>query len=550
MAKNLAKHVNSGTSQTEQARADQVKNNAGGFVFKVTPMQQLRRFLVLGSSGGTYYVDEKKLTKDSVKNIVSLFDKDTSGIAAIDEIVKVSDEGVAPKNDPALFALAIAASCSNDKVRAYALQNLNKVARIGTHMFTFLTYVDEMRGFGKGLQKALARWYDNKGDNLALQVCKYPQRRVEGCLPWSHRDVLRKIHMVPGSPQMNQIFKYVVKGKDAFNATEWDALKSDKALQYIWAHEAAKAAQNEKELLPLIKNYKLVRESIPNQFFGKDVFAELLPHMGMTAMIRNLNRMTECGLLKPLGKETNLIVSKLTDEALLQKERIHPFNVLVAQRQYMCGQSRNLVWTPVQQVVDALEEAFYKSFKFVEPTGKRFLLGLDVSGSMGSPVNGYNGGNYQSQAGVLSCAEAAAAMAMTTVRTEKNSCTMGFADRFKDLKISANDTLEQVLRKTTNQNFGGTDCALPMTWALQNKIEVDVFIIYTDSETYFGNIHPHEALVQYRKKMGIPDVKLIVTAFSATEFSIADSNDPFMLDCCGMDASVPQIISSFVKGDI
>ena len=549
MAKNLAKHVNSGTSQTEQARADQVQNNAGGFVFKVTPMQQLRRFLVLGSTGGTYYVTEKKLTKDNVKNIVSLFDKDTSGIAAIDEIVKVSDEGVAPKNDPALFAMAIAASSPNERVRNYALQNLNKVARIGTHLFTFITYVDEMRGWGKGLQKALSRWYDDKGSNLAFQVCKYPQRKVEGCLPWGHRDVLRKIHMKPGTPQMGQVFKYVVKGKDGFNATEWDALKTDKTLQYIWAHEAAKVAKSEKELLPLIKNYKLVRESIPNQFFGKDVFAELLPHMGMTAMIRNLNRMTECGLLLPLGKETSFIVEKLNDETLLQKERIHPFNVLVAQRQYMCGQSRNLTWKPVQQVVDALEEAFYKSFKFVEPTGKRFLLGLDVSGSMSSPVNGYNGDMWQSQAGTLTCAEASAAMAMTTVRTEKNSHVMAFADRFKELKISANDTLEQVLSKTTRQNFGGTDCSLPMTWALQNKIEVDIFIVYTDNETWSGSIQPFEALKQYRKKMGI-NSKLIVTAFAGTEFTIADPSDSGMLDCVGLDSSVPQIIHDFAADKI
>jgi len=549
MAKNLTKHINSGTSQIEQAKADQVENNAFGYVFSVTPLQQLRRFLILGSSGGTYYVGEKKLTKDNTKNIVGLFSNDTTGIKAVDTIVEYSFDGRCPKNDPALFALAIAASSPSDKIRSYALQNLNKVARIGTHLFTFISFCDEMRGWGKGLQKALARWYDNKGDNLAFQVCKYPQRKVEGCLPWSHYDVLRKIHMKPSSTQMEQIFKYVVKGKDGFNATEWDALKSDKALQYIWAHETAKAAQSEKELLPLIKNYKLVRESIPNQFFGKNVFAELLPHMGMTAMIRNLNRMTECGLVKDLSKETSFIVAKLNDEAALQKARIHPFNVLVAQRQYMCGQSRNLTWEPVQQIVDALEDAFYKSFKFVQPTGKRFLLGLDVSGSMGSPINGYNGGMYQSPAGVLSCAEAAAAMSMTTARTEKVSKIMGFAERFKDLGISAKHTLEEVLRKTTNQNFGGTDCSLPMTWALRNKIEVDVFIIYTDNETWSGNIQPFEALKQYRKKMGI-DAKLIVTAFFGTNFTIADPSDNGMLDIVGMDASAPQIIYDFAADKI
>jgi len=566
MAKNIAKHVNvnAGTPQSEKAREDQVLNNAGGYVFKTSEMEQLRRFLILGSSGGTYYVGERKLTQDNAKNIVKLFNDAKTGIQAVQEIIRVSDEGIAPKNDPAIFALALAASSSNSMVRNHALKNLDKVCRIGTHLFTFITYVDEMRGWGKGLQKAIQRWYDNKGENLAFQVCKYPQRRVEGCLPWSHRDVLRKIHMKPSSLQMGQVFKYVVKGKDGFNGTEWD---TDKALQYIWAHDKAKNATTTKEIVPLIKTYRLARESVPNQLFGKEVFEALQPHMGMTALIRNLNRMTECGLLVPMGKVTNEVIDKLTDETLLAKERVHPFNILVAQRQYMCGQSRNLTWQAVPAIVDALEDAFYKSFQFVEPTGKRFLLGLDVSGSMGSQINSSNKpGNiyscYSSQPGALSCAEAAAAMSMVTARTEKKSHVMGFADSFRDLGIRANDTLDQVLRKTSSMNFGGTDCSLPMKWALKNNVEVDVFIVYTDNETWYDGggyswggqthndeKHVFEALNQYRKKTGI-DAKLVSVAMSPTNFSIVDPKDAGMLNVVGFDSSAPQIIHDFAADKI
>ena len=47
--------------------------------------------------------------------------------------------------------------------------------------------------------------------------------------------------------------------------------------------------------------------------------------------------------------------------------------------------------------------------------------------------------------------------------------------------------------------MGGTDCALPMVYAKNKHLDVDVFIVYTDSETWFGKIHPTEALKQYRK---------------------------------------------------
>jgi 60 kDa SS-A/Ro ribonucleoprotein len=39
-------------------------------------------------------------------------------------------------------------------------------------------------------------------------------------------------------------------------------------------------------------------------------------------------------------------------------------------------------WTPAPQVVDALDAAFYAALGNVEPTGRRFLLALGVSGSM------------------------------------------------------------------------------------------------------------------------------------------------------------------------
>jgi 60 kDa SS-A/Ro ribonucleoprotein len=113
------------------------------------------------------------------------------------------------------------------------------------------------------------------------------------------------------------------------------------------------------------------------------------------------------------------------------------------------------------------------------------------------------------------------------------------------LDIDAKMRLDQVVNYTRDLPVGGTDCALPMIYAADNKIEVDVFQIYTDNETWAGNMHPSEALAEYRQRMGRP-AKLVVGAFSATEFSIADPNDHNMLDVVGFDANVPTVIADFV----
>ena len=52
------------------------------------------------------------------------------------------------------------------------------------------------------------------------------------------------------------------------------------------------------------------------------------------------------------------------------------------------------------------------------------------------------------------------------------------------------------------------------------KMNVDCFIILTDSETWVGHTHPVEALRQYRRKSGIP-AKLVVVGMVSNEFTIA-----------------------------
>lgn len=77
-------------------------------------------------------------------------------------------------------------------------------------------------------------------------------------------------------------------------------------------------------------------------------------------------------------------------------------------------------------------------------------------------------------------------------------------------------------------------------------IDVDTFVIYTDSETWYGDIHPAQALTNYREKTGI-DAKLIVVGMVANEFSIADPNDAGMLDIVGFDTAAPAIMTEFSK---
>ena len=86
-----------------------------------------------------------------------------------------------------------------------------------------------------------------------------------------------------------------------------------------------------------------------------------------------------------------------------------------------------------------------------------------------------------------------------------------------------------------------------MIQALKNNEQVDAFVIYTDSETYMGTIHPQAALEEYRKATGI-DAKLIVVGMTSNCLTIADPKDLNTLNLAGFDTATPRIINDFTQG--
>ncbi len=563
MKKNI-KNALTGLNATETPQGlpipgrDMVENNAGGFVFKLDEWKQLERFLILGSEGGTFYVSEKKLTAENANKVLLLLQKD--GLKVVAKTVEMLTSGRAPKPDTAIFVLALAAAKGDDATRKAALAAVPSALKTGTQLLKFVDTVNELRGWGRGLKKAIQLWFKGrKAETLALQLVKYKQR--EG---WSMKDVLRLAKPVPADDVQGKLFGWTAK-KDNAAWAKAPVAPGDKALDFVWAAEQASGlklvAENAdtaeakailaeanqasvKKLVDLIVTYRLPREALPTEALNRaEVWEALLQEMPMTAMIRNLGTMSKIGLLKPLSDAEKLVAGRLTDAARLRGAKVHPIQVLSALRTYSSGRGVRsaATWTVSNKIVESLDEAFELSFGAVEPAGTRHLLGLDVSGSMsGGEIAGVPG---------LSPSAATAALAVVAARTEPWTAIMGFADSFRDLGITARDRVDVATRKVSGLTFGSTDASVPMTWALQNKIQVDTFVVLTDSETWAGNIQPVQALEKYRQATGI-GARLIVVGMTSTGFTIADPNDAGMLDVVGFDGATPAFMAKFAKGDL
>src|SRR4051795_9758042 len=153
----------------------QAPNSTGGFAWAVDAWTRLRRFLILGSEGGSYYATEWSLTRENAQAVEQAVQED--GQRAVAEIVRVSAEGRAPTKHPALYALAYAAGAGDVEARRAALAALAQVARTGTHLFQFAVFVEGFRGWGRALRRAVGQWYAARPvDALAYQAVKYRQR--------------------------------------------------------------------------------------------------------------------------------------------------------------------------------------------------------------------------------------------------------------------------------------------------------------------------------------------------------------------------------------
>lgn len=522
----------------------QVANSAGGYAWPVDKWTRLDRFLVLGSEGGTFYIGERALTQENARSVVACVAEDGRRVVA--RSVEVSVAGRAPKNDPALFALAIAAGLGDADTKTAVWAALPKVARTGTHLFHWLQYMQAFRGWGRGARTAVARWYTDKSvEDVAHQVLKYPSR--DG---WAHRDVLRLAHPKATSAGHDLVFRYATKGWEGIltlpGVDGMDLVRRIEAVEALKYQAPGLAALT-------IAQHGLTREMVPTELLVHAVVWEaLLERMPLTAMIRNLGVMSKVGLLSPMSRAAAMVTDRLGRRDVLRAARVHPMAILAALKTY--GQGRGMrgtgKWAPVAQVVDALDAAFYLAFENATSTGKRVMLALDVSGSMSAGVGGMP---------FLSCREASAAMALVTAAREPQHMFTAFTNGsfpsrwgnmssgLSVLSLSPRQRLDDVVKCISDLPFGGTDCALPMLEALKHGWQVDLFIIYTDNETWAGQVHPAQALRQYRERTGIP-ARLVVVGMASNGFSIADPNDAGMLDVVGFDAAVPQVIADYGAG--
>lgn len=508
----------------------QVKNNTGGYVYKTSDREAFTRFMILGTASNTYYQSVKDLTREALPVLDRVLKSDPDWM--LEEIIAISEAGRSPKQDAGIFALAFMTLSDDAAVRSKVYDAIPRVCRTGSTYLQFVSEVESLRtmfnkGWGSGLSRGVRNWlYKQDANKLAYQVAKYGSR--EG---WSMRDVLRMTKPSAGGEARRATFGWIT-------GNDYNTEALPKILHGV---NVVREAKTVNEVVQAITDYRLTREMVPAAWLKEPkVWEALVPGMPMGALLRNLGTLSARGLLNEGSEYSRLVQSKFTNAEAIREARLHPYNIALAMKTYQQGRGTrgSQVWTVNKRIVGALEDAIDLSFGLVEPTGLRYEIGLDVSGSMEI-------GSWGREASPITPREATILMSMPLYRTEEQCGLFGFSSTYTDLtkKIGVKDSYRSALSAVSNLPFSSTNIGLTIETALKARRPVDVFIVMTDNEVNQG-YHVAGLLQKYRETMGI-NAKLIVCGFTATQFTVGDPDDRGTLNIAGLDSALPSIVREF-----
>ena len=517
---------------------------------------RLRRFLVLGADGAAYHVAPRDLTRDDAAVVAAGLAED--GLRVVAEILAVAEAGRAPHPEPGLFALALAAAAECDETRRAALAALPRVARTGAHLFRFAGYVQSLRGWGRGLRRAVGGWYNARTPTeLVYQAVKHPA--LGG---WTHPDLLRLGHPKAASPAHDAVYKWLVSGE--LRAETVRALPDGAALAPLVVLGLLRHETDPRAAARLIRLARLPREAVPPALLGSaEVWAALLETMPLGAMLRSLGTMSAVGLLTAGGDATRTVADRLGDEARVARSGLHPIGVLAARKAYARGQGEEgAAWAPVPAVLDALDVAFDAAVANVVPTGRRLRLALGVGPAMDRlRVTGLP---------LLSAREVTAAMALVAARVEPDLEVVAYGPGIVPVAVAPWQRLDEVAATLRAIPAGPADPDLAVRDALRRGVRVDAFVSLLggtndgpagtadDAAPAPGAGDGHGAagpaadpLALYREATGTAVLQAVVALGGDAGPAPADgAADLGRLAYHGFDATTPAILGQFVRGEL
>ncbi|KAL3214483.1 hypothetical protein MRX96_051472 [Rhipicephalus microplus] len=485
---------------------------------------RLRRFLRTGLEGSRYQAGGvgaagAKFSSESAPTLHALVEG-TMAPVVLQELLRLVDNTDENSSRHATcpeaiaYALALCAASDHRPTKAAAYTAFPQICKCPAQLFAVTRYLEEVSegtGWGRAHRRAVARWYTATEGSGARQLAAQTTRVVRRHR-WTHADLLRLAHVRPPQhrPGVAVVLRYLARGLPAAakmveekEAEGGSIEEAREALAYLQAVHEVRHTKDEQVAARLLEEHQLAFEHVPSHLLrSREVWLCLVRRLPLDELVAHVPRLSRGGLLVRAWRLG------------VPKHHHHHHHRSTSHQ--------------LDDVVAALHE---HSFKAVSPTGKRYLVAVDVRGPMThGRTRGLDG---------LTPAEVSALMLQALVRTGDAVTAAAFSARgLTLLEVDGQMSLADISRHMRETPMGPVDVSLPLRWAREQKQLFDLVLVCTDNQTQSWSVHPAQALKEF-----------IVCAMCSQGFSLAPPNELGMLDMAGCDSHTLQLIQDFARGN-
>jgi 60 kDa SS-A/Ro ribonucleoprotein len=434
------------------------RNEEGARAYQMPPKQALAQVAATGCFNGTFYAQ----AEDQLATLLALVNQVDDSVFLAKLAVYSRERAfmkdmpaallaVLAKRDPALFQRIFDRVVDNGRV----LRTLLQMIRSGQFGRKSLSY---------SLQRAFQRWLNQASVDRLLSASI-------GNKP-SLRDVLRLARPTPKDNSRRALFGWLTDKP----VPTWTPACASDLPDEVHDLRAYRAAATEIEQLKVVSRSQLRWDLLADAALGPSVWKAIACQMGPQALRMNLNTLVRHAVFDD-AEMVDFVAAKIADAELIHSARQFPYQYLTA---YLNAEDR----LP-QKIKAALCQAAEIACGNVPELPAPVVIGLDVSGSMRSPITGSRGRGATSR---VRCVDVAALFAAAILRRNPDSVLIPFDDKTYHVQLDAQDSILSLAARLAQYGGGGTNCSLPLTEAVSTyrKRRFAGCVLVSDQESWIG----------------------------------------------------------------
>lgn len=530
------------SGKSKQPRAN-ARNEAGGPAYALSPKHALAQLATTGCLNGTFYASGQQQLDQVVKLVDKI--KDDNFLAKL--AIYARQRGMM-KDMPA--ALLVLLSVRDTDLTHRVFDRVVDNGRMLRNVFQMVRSGQFGRnGLSSSLKRAFQRWLNEASTRklLSASIGNDP----------SLRDILRMARPKPENNERRAMYGWLTGKSLARWAPATIADLPEEIRMLLAYREAKKGAEQARIVRELPVRWDLLADAAQDGHAWKAIAQQ----MGPQALRMNLNTLLRHGVLrtesgKPDAHMVSIVAKRLADENEIKRSKQFPYQFLAAYKHA----SKDVP----QAIKSALHRAAEIACGNIPKLPGPVVIGLDVSGSMHSPVTGYRG---QGATSAMKCVDVAALFAAAILRRNPDSVVIPFDTTAYDAKIDPDDSILSLSDRLARYGGGGTDCSKPLEAAnewLPHR-QFAGAILLSDNESWINSGRPYgygrrgqtgmmdqwQKFVSNQMKLRGYDIaspKLICIDLQPTTTTQAPERAD-ILNVGGFSDAVFQVIAAFLEND-